>query len=131
MTELSSGLGPDVMAVQVLAPPGADSEELDDLTAMLRAELLELDVADVQPLTAAEAPDGAKGAVAAAGGWLAVHLGPAALRGVVNAVAAWAARNSKTVDLSLGGDHLILVGVSSEQQTEVINEWFRRHPAGT
>ena len=40
----------DVLILQVLPGPDEDAEQLDDLTAMLREELLELDVAAVEPI---------------------------------------------------------------------------------
>jgi hypothetical protein len=85
----------DVLVLQVLPGVDEDAEQLDDLTAMLREELLELDVAAVEPILPDRVPEDTKGVVAALGGWLAVHFAPAALKAVVNAVMAWAGRNGK------------------------------------
>ena len=93
----------DVVIVKVLPDRDEDAEQLDDLTAMLREELLELDVAAVEPILPDRAPDDTKGVVAALGGWLAVHFGPAGVKAVVNAVVAWAGRNGKAVELTLNG----------------------------
>jgi hypothetical protein len=116
------------LVVQVLPPDGSDAQELEELTALLRGELLDLDVAAADPMTAEHGPEDAKGALAEIGGWLAVHLGPATLRGVVSTLAAWAGRNNKTVEISFGdGDLLKLSGVTASQQEKIIDEWIARH----
>jgi hypothetical protein len=57
-----------VLILQVLPGPDEDAEQLDDLTAMLREELLELDVAAVEPMMQDRVPEDTKGVVAALGG---------------------------------------------------------------
>ena len=104
----------EVLILQVLPDPDEDAEQLDDLTDMLREELLELDVKAVAPVMQDQAPEDAKGVVAALGGWLAIHFGPAGLRAVVNAVAAWAGRSGKTVEITLNGNTLKLTGTSAD-----------------
>jgi hypothetical protein len=51
----------DRLIVQVISAADSDAEELADLAAGLRAELLDVDAASVAPLTAEAAPEGAKG----------------------------------------------------------------------
>ena len=116
----------DVLILQILDGPDQDAEELDDLTAMLREELLELDVLAVRLLTQDRPPENTKGVVAAVGGWLAIHFGPTGLKAVVKAVAGWAGRNGKTVELSLNGNTLKLTGASSEMQSRALDEFFAR-----
>jgi hypothetical protein len=116
----------EVLILQVLPDPDEDAEQLDDLTDMLREELLELDVAAVAPVMQDQAPEDAKGVVAALGGWLAIHFGPAGLRAVVNAVVAWAGRSGKTVEITLNGNTLKLTGTSADVQSRIIDEFFVR-----
>jgi hypothetical protein len=116
----------EVLILQVLPDPDEDAEQLDDLTDMLREELLELDVAAVAPVMQDHAPEDAKGVVAALGGWLAIHFGPAGLRAVVNAVVAWAGRSGKTVEITLNGNTLKLTGTSADVQSRMIDEFFVR-----
>ena len=118
----------DVLVLQVLPGADEDAEQLDDLTAILREELLELDVAAVEPILPDRAPEDTKGVVAALGGWLAVHFGPAGLKAVVNAVAAWAGRNGKTVELTLNGNTLKLTGASADVQSRIVKEFFANLP---
>jgi hypothetical protein len=115
-----------VLILQVLPGPDEDAEQLDDLTAMLREELLELDVAAVEPMMQDRVPEDTKGVVAALGGWLAVHFGPAGLKAVVNAVVGWAGRNGKTVEFTLGGNTLKVTGASADVQSRIIDEFFAR-----
>lgn len=116
----------EVLILQVLPDPDEDAEQLDDLTDILREELLELDVAAVAPVMQDQAPEDAKGVVAALGGWLAIHFGPAGLRAVVNAVVAWAGRSGKTVEITLNGNTLKLTGTSADVQSRMIDEFFVR-----
>ena len=124
--------GDDVLRLQVL-PGDEDAEQLDELASLLRQELLELDVAAVEPLTQGSAPEGSKGAAAALAGWLAVHFGAAGLKSglqaVVNVVATWAGRTGKTVELTIGGNTLKVTGASAEMQSRIVDEFFARQSA--
>ena len=129
---MNSRTDDDVLRVQVL-PGDADLDQLNELTSLLRQELLELDVAAVEPMAQEAAPEDAKGALAALGGWLAVHFGAtglkAGLKAVVNVVASWAGRTGKTVELTIGGDTLKVTGASAEMQARIVEEFFARQSA--
>lgn len=129
---MNSEADDEVLRVQVLRGDD-DPEHLDELTSLLREELLELDVAAVEPLAQEATPEDAKGALAALGGWLAVHFGAAGLRAglkaVVNVVASWAGRTGKTVELTIGGNTLKLTGASAEVQARIVDEFFARQSA--
>ena len=116
----------DLLIVQVLSGPDEDAEKLDDMTATLREELLELDVAAVEPMMEDRAPEDTKGVVAALGGWLAVHFGSAGVKAVLNTVVAWAGRNGKTVELTLNGNTLKVTGASADVQSRIVDEFFAR-----
>lgn len=118
---------PDGLSVQVLPGAGDDAAALEELSALLREELLELDIASADSVET-EAPDGSKG-LAALSSWFVVHLGPAALGEVVKTIAGWAKRHDKTVELSLGGDTVKLTGATQQQLDRALDEWFARHPA--
>jgi Effector Associated Constant Component 1 len=117
----------------VVVSPGEDDDEgvLVDLTAMLRQELLTLDVDDVRPPDAGSAPEGAKG-LGDVIGVLAVQLGSLeGLRVLVDLVRGWAGRSRREVEVTIGGDSLKLSGASSEQQERIIDAWLERHAAGS
>jgi hypothetical protein len=122
-------MGPEEapLLLHVVEMSDEDAEELAEVTAFLQADLLTLDVASVDPLSEAEAPETSKGAAAAIGGWLAVHLGPTALRTILARVSMWASKSNRTVEVSLGGDILKVTGVSREQQDRLVDEWIARH----
>ncbi len=114
---------------------GADDERLAMLTGYLRAELLQLDIEDVNPLPAGEPPPGAKVFGAAAVGALLIALGQSAegLRSVVSAVRDWLrrdARTQRTVRLELDGDVLELSQASAVDQERLIDRFVSRHAAG-
>jgi len=70
------------LIVRVAPAADSDQEELAGLARRLRAELLDLDVETVEPLTADAAPVGAKGLSSLVGA-LSVRLGVAGLRVVL------------------------------------------------
>jgi hypothetical protein len=114
---------------------GADDERLAKLTGYLRAELLQLDIEDVNPLPAGEPPPGAKVFGAAAVGALLIALGQSAegLRSVVSAVRDWLRRDAgaqRTVRLELDGDVLELSRSSAADQERLIDLFVSRHATG-
>jgi len=113
--------------VAIKLAAGEDADELDQLTRMLRAELLELDVEDVEFIPEDHVPEGAKGFGLVAAGALIVNLVHAgALTGVVSAVKAWASRDAgRSAKLVIDSESIELKGVSSVQQDELIEQWVR------
>jgi hypothetical protein len=104
--------------------------EMEELTAALQRELLQLDVESVDRVSAGPAPDGSRGVDLAALGELIVQVGKAApvLGQVVAVIEAWASRSPKrTVKLTIGGDTLELDGLSERDQRLVIRNWMARH----
>lgn len=108
---------------------GDDDGEAAALARRLRSELLDLDVATVEQLTAHDFPERAKG-LSAFLGMLGVRLGAAGLKTVVAKVRDWAARNGRTVEVTIDGDTLKLTKASPEEQDRLVNAWLARHGAG-
>ena len=108
--------------------PTDDAEELEQLTGLLREELLQLDLAAVERAPKA-APSGARAGESAAAGVLAVALlgGSGVLPMVVEAVRAWLARaGGRSLKIAAGDDVLEVSGISSEQQERLIEAWLER-----
>ena len=85
----------------VLGEEDADTQRLDELSRLLRQELLQLDgdaVADVRAVPAAEVPPGARAVDAASVEGIVVALGTAAqgISAVISIVQAWRARGGKS-----------------------------------
>ena len=118
------------LVLRVCPDPEDDAGDLAELAGLLRGELLDLDVSAVDRLPDDAVPQGAKG-VAAIAGWLAVQLGPEALRAVLAKVADWVARNDRAVEVTYGGDTLKLGRATREQQEKIIDGWLARHLAGS
>jgi hypothetical protein len=113
-----------------IAVGDGDSKDIDDATARLRRELLELEVERVERVPAGEPPSGARAFEVFALGSLAVTLvrNVDTLSAVVRAVRAWLARDQRrAVRLELDGDTLEVTGVSSEQQERLISAWLARN----
>jgi hypothetical protein len=112
----------------------SDAEELAELTAKLRRELLLLDVDSVNQSVAGEAPAGAKAVDLMVIGTLLVNLGRSAatLASVVRTVQGWVgSSSSRTVKLQLDGDSIELSGVKSSDQQRLIDLWIERHAVPT
>jgi hypothetical protein len=121
------------LSVELGAGPDADAEELAQLAGRLRAELLDLDVDDVQQPVLGEAPAESKGGGWLAAGELVVHLVTSAetLLSIISGVRSWLRRNSaRSVKLTIGGDALEVSGVSSAEQDRLIDLWVTRHATG-
>ena len=113
----------------------ADAERLAALSGYLRAELLQLDVEDVVPQRAGDAPPGARAVDITAAGALVVALGQSAegLRSVVSAITGWLGRGEgtrRTVRLELGRDTLELSHASTADQDRLIDLLISQHATG-
>jgi len=120
------------LAVELESRPDTDSEELAELAGRLRMELLDLDVDAVIPMTAGDAPEGAKGIELLAFGGLVVRfvLRQDVLTSIVDGVRSWLRRQSaRSVKITLDGDSLEITGASSVEQDRLIELWVARHAA--
>ena len=123
---------PGQLEIELQVGNDASPREVDQLTAAMRRELLQLDVEGVDRVSAGPPPPGAKGIDLAAIGALIVSLGTGTtpiLGPVVEALRAWTSRGpDRTVKLTLDGDSLELGGMSESDQHKVISDWMARHP---
>lgn len=121
----------DIIHVQVaVTSDDADSEALADGVVALGQELADLDVTDVAPATAGDAPPGAKGVELLALGGLIVQLGRSSrvLREVVDAVRDWVGRTgARSVKMTIDGDVLEVTGASTSDVQALVETWVRRH----
>jgi hypothetical protein len=117
----------------LLCEQGADALRQDELTALLRQELLQLEVTDVRPLQGGSAPAGARGLDAAAVGGLAVALGQSAqgLRAVVATVVGWLSRGRddapRSIRMEIDGDSVEISGVSRVDEGRLLDVFIQRH----
>jgi Flp pilus assembly CpaE family ATPase len=125
---------PSALAIQ-LAESGADPERLDELTLMLRDELLNLDVDNVEQVRDGEAPSGTRGLELAALGALLVTLNQSTdvVAHVVNTIREWLKRDpepTRTVRVTLGDRTIELSAASNEQQDRLVAEFVRASGGG-
>ena len=118
-----------------ISEEGADAERLAALTGYLRAELRQLDVADVAAPQSGEPPPGARVVGVEAVGALLIALGQSAegLRSVVSVIRDWLRRGQgtrRTVRLELDGDALELSQASAADQERLIELFVGRHATG-
>jgi len=112
----------------------SDPQEVAELTARLRRELLQLDVEAVSSPVAGEVPPDAKAVDVMVIGTLLVNLGRSAgaLASVVRGVQGWlGSGSSRSVKLQLDGDSIELTGVKSHDQQRLIDLWIERHAVAT
>lgn len=118
--------------VLVLKPdPGLDEEAVDRLTRQLRAELAELDVESVAPVTGGAAPEGAKSADPVTVGALIVALSASGgvFASLVETVREWLGRHAgrHRISVTIDGDTIELERASAGQQRELVDAYIRRH----
>jgi hypothetical protein len=118
---------PTELTISIDAGPGADEQELAELTQHLRDDLLETGVEPVEQVRRAEAPAGSKGdAVTLA--TLAVTLAPIALREFMKALQTWLSRHERAsvTVVESGGEKIVVTGSPSKEQQQVIDALVRR-----
>ena len=116
------------LRLDVAIEPDAEAVELDEATAQLREELLELDVDAVHQPRGEPPPPGARAAEVALLGTLLVGVGREAVAAVVRTIEAWVARrSSRTVKVTLDGDSIELGNVSDDDQRRLIESFLARH----
>ena len=116
----------------VLEPdPGTEPEDSERLGRQLRNELRGLDVDEVIPVAAPEAPPGAKSGVAASVTecLITMSAGGGVFVTVVATVKDWLARRAGAhkVRLTIDGDTLELSGTTPVERAELIDTFVRRH----
>lgn len=107
-----------------------DEEELEELTGVLRRQLLELDVEDVQRVRGEKPPEEARSIDALTVGSLVVTLakGAASLAPLIQTVRAFVSRDARReVEIEIDGDRLSLKGASSEEQERLVAAFLARH----
>ena len=122
----------DVIQLQVV--PGGDAPDDDEALAesvlALVDELADLDVDEVLPVAAGEAPEGSKGVELLALGGLLIKLGQSSrvLRQVVDAIRDWVGRTgARSVKMTVDGDVLEVTGASGADMKKLIDAWVQRH----
>jgi hypothetical protein len=113
------------------ASPDTDLEELASLTQQLRAELLDLDVEEVEVPRTEVTADHTKAGDVFTWGTILVSLGGAIdlLPAVVGLVQNWLARRQQhSVTMEINGNKIELTGVSSDQVQQFVDLWMARYP---
>jgi hypothetical protein len=118
-----------------LSEAGSDPARLDELTSRLREELLDLDVDDVERVSAGEAPAGTRAIELAAIGALLVTMQQSGVlvAKVVNTIREWLKRDpepTRAVKITLGDRTIELTAASSEQQDKLVAEFVRASSGG-
>lgn len=121
-------MGPS-LAIQ-LTETDAEPERLEELTIELRRELLALDVDDVAPAQAGEAPAGSRSIELAAIGALLVTMNQTTdvLAHIVSTVRDWLRRSpepKRTVRMTIGGRSIELSAASDAQQDRLVAEFIK------
>jgi len=118
------------VGLQIDAGADADEQEIEDLTAQLRGQLLELDVESVNRVRAGDAPPSTRAVDVMVLGGLFVTLSksPELLKMITGVVQSWVTgRPGRSVELQINGDSLKVTGVSSDQQRQLIALFVEHH----
>jgi Effector Associated Constant Component 1 len=119
------------LVLVVESEPDVDPDALDRSVRQLRAELKDLDVESVTPLTLENAPPGAKGVDPSSLGDLLITL-PASggvFTVLIETVRDWLARQAaaRSISVTIDGDTLVLEKSSAQERTALIDAYLRRH----
>lgn len=109
--------------------PSADAPEVERLSQLLREELLDLDVEDVQQQITEDAPAGAKAIGLIELGTLLVTLAKSGglLSQVADLMRSWVARDDRlAVSLEVGDAKIIISRASADERRELIDAWIAR-----
>lgn len=126
----SGGVLRDLVLV-VEPEPEVDPNEADRLVRQLRAEIKDLDVESVTPVSSEEAPWGAKGADPLIVSALLVSL--SASGGVfpvlIETARDWLARHAtaRRISVTIDDDTIVLEKPSAQERRALINAYMRRH----
>jgi hypothetical protein len=116
------------LRLEVGADENLDAEELVAITDELQEELLDANVNDVRTLASGEPPTGAKAGEVLEFGTLIVTLSPIILESVVGIVRSWVSRRgSRSIKMKIGEDTLEMSGLTSQEQSRLIEEWLERN----
>lgn len=114
--------------------PEVESEEAERSARQLRAELRELDVESVTPVTSQTVPEGAKGLDAAILGTLLITLSTAGgvFAMLIETARDWLARSTtaRRISMTIDGDTLVLEKASAQERSDLIDAYIRRHEVG-
>ena len=119
------------LVLVVESEPDVDPDALDRSVRRLRAELNDLDVESVTPVTWENAPLGAKGVDPVSVGALLITL--SATGGVfpvlIETVRDWLARHvaARRISVSIDGDTIVLEKGSDQERSALIEAYMRRH----
>jgi hypothetical protein len=120
--------------VLVVEPqPDVDLDDIDRSVRQLRAELKDLDVESIVPVTSESAPAGAKGVDPLSLGALLVTLGAtdSVLSVLIDTARDWLGRHSaaRRISVTIDGDTIVLEKSSKQERSALINAYVRRHGA--
>jgi hypothetical protein len=113
--------------------PETGLDEAERLGQQLRAELAQLDVEAVKPVTVLDVPEGAKGAAV---DWGSLLVTLSAAGGVFTSVIAltrdWLARHgtAQRVKITIDGDTIVLDRATTAEREQLIGTWVHQHSGG-
>ncbi|MGB7795734.1 MAG: hypothetical protein WBL53_05670 [Pseudonocardiaceae bacterium] len=119
------------LGLVVESEPDVDPDAIDRSLRQLRAELKDLDVESVAPLTSENAPLGAKGIDPSSVGDLLITL-PATggvFTALIETAREWLARHAtaRSITVTIDGDTLVLEKSSAQERTALVDAYLRRH----
>jgi hypothetical protein len=115
----------------VLAPdPDTDPDDAERLGRLLRDELRDLDVDDVEPVEGTAPPDGAKSGVwTSLTEWLVTLGGGGVLAPVIGTITAFLTRGAGNhkVTVTIDGDTIELGRATDAERAQLVDAFVRRH----
>jgi hypothetical protein len=121
---------PRDLVLVVESESDVEPDELDRWVRRLWAELRDLDVESVTPVTAQIAPPGAKGAASSVGTLLiTLTTTPGVCAVLIETARGWLARHTSAhrIQVTIDGDTIMLEKGSEQERSALIDAYLRRH----
>lgn len=119
------------LVVAVESEPDVDLDEADRLIRQLRAELKDLDVESVTPVSLGDMPPGAKGVDPISLSALLISLSAAGgvFSGLIDTVRDWLGRQAtaRRISVTIDNDTIVLDKASAQERRALIDAYMHRH----
>lgn len=109
--------------------PAVDPEETERQATQLRTELLQLDVDDVDHVSAGDAPEGTRAIELIALGSLLVKFGPDVINAIAATLQAWLGReDGRKITVHIGDNEITLDDASDEERRKLVAAFLAAPP---
>jgi hypothetical protein len=121
-----------IVTLKLAFPSGTTAEEQENMTQLLRQELLETNVISAETIADRHLPAGSKGISSELSSLLVTLAGSGSILGtLISTIGNWLGGHKKcNVTVKMNGDEITLIDASEENERALVKAWIARHSAG-